>query len=82
MAFFGDQPHLLLGDPDFSLDHMPSLTVFEKLVNEGLEFRHIQGAHSYIHAGVEFDNYIGIRPHLFQGGRFAVRWTYQALVWV
>lgn len=48
MAFFGDEPHLLLTNPQFNLKQLPSLTAFQQMLDKQMNVNHVMGAHPYI----------------------------------
>jgi transcriptional regulator with XRE-family HTH domain len=47
MEYFGDQPHLLLGDAAYELKQLPSLGAFHKWMQQNLSFNHVMGGHPY-----------------------------------
>lgn len=48
MEFFGDEPHLLLADPDFELKQLPSMSAFQQMLDQQTKYNHVMGAHPYI----------------------------------
>lgn len=48
MRFFGDEPHLLLGNRDFQLKQLPSLAAFHKWMGQHLQYNHVMGGHPYV----------------------------------
>ncbi|WP_394204454.1 helix-turn-helix domain-containing protein [Shewanella waksmanii] len=48
MSFFGDEPHLLLTQPDFHLKQLPSLNAFQQMLDKQMTTNHQMGAHPYI----------------------------------
>lgn len=47
MEFFGDQPHLILGNANYELKHLPSLGVFHNWMRKNLLYNHVMGGHPY-----------------------------------
>ncbi|QFU24513.1 helix-turn-helix transcriptional regulator [Shewanella eurypsychrophilus] len=48
MEFFGDEPHLLLADPNFELKQLPSMSAFLQMLAQQTNYNHVMGAHPYI----------------------------------
>lgn len=48
MEFFGDEPHLLLANPDFELKQLPSMSAFQQMLAQQTNYNHLMGAHPYI----------------------------------
>lgn len=48
MEFFGDEPHLLLSNPDFELKQLPSMSAFQQMLAQQTNYNHLMGAHPYI----------------------------------
>ena len=47
MEFFGDDPHLLLGNANYELKQLPSLGTFHKWMRQNLLYNHVMGGHPY-----------------------------------
>ena len=47
MEFFGDEPHLLLGNANYQLKQLPSLGAFHKWMQQNLLYNHVMGGHPY-----------------------------------
>lgn len=51
MQFFGDEPHLLLGNREFEVKQLPSLDSFHKWMGQHLQYNHVMGGHPYVDGG-------------------------------
>ena len=48
MLFFGDEPHLLMGNREFEVRQLPSLASFHKWMGQHLQYNHVMGGHPYV----------------------------------
>ncbi|WP_299790735.1 helix-turn-helix transcriptional regulator [uncultured Shewanella sp.] len=48
MEYFADEPHLLLSNPEFELKQLPSISAFQKMLDQQTSYNHVMGAHPYI----------------------------------
>lgn len=71
MEFFSDEAHLLLSNPDFELKQLPSMSAFQRMLDQQTSYNHVMGAHPYIPSdNINFDK---INKHADNAGQM-IRW--------
>ncbi|ABV35320.1 hypothetical protein Ssed_0709 [Shewanella sediminis HAW-EB3] len=71
MEYFADEPHLLLSNPEFELKQLPSISAFQKMLDQQTSYNHVMGAHPYISSdNISFDK---INKHADNAAQM-IRW--------
>ncbi len=71
MEYFSDEAHLLLSNPDFELKQLPSMSAFQRMLDQQTSYNHVMGAHPYIPSdNINFDK---INKHADNAGQM-IRW--------
>jgi len=71
IEFFSDEAHLLLSNPDFELKQLPSMSAFQKMLDQQTSYNHVMGAHPYIPSdNLNFDK---VNKHADNAGQM-IRW--------